>query len=429
MGILQRIGLLPSVTVMPEPIDLVGPIFDAIKLSTKTMDVATLWEDQPHLRTVTTFIARSIASLQLHAYERKEDGGRERIRGGEVSQITRLVAPDMLTYDLMERTILDMCLYDEFFWLIVGKTEWGFELRPIPISWIRKRNWVDQWTLESIVIDYQGLGETVEIPADRLIHRRGYNPNSVRRGKSPIQALRDTLSEQIESGLYRAQKWRNGPKVGSVITRGPEKQVGSWAPETRRRFMANLRAAFSANSSDVGGTLILEDGMDIKNFDATSKDEQVVEMTKLSLQTVAQVYQINPTMVGQLDNANYSNVKEFRKSLYGDNLASWIRIMEDVLNLFLLPKMGVDNETVYLEFNIEEKLRSSFEEKAAVMQTAVGVPWMLVEEARAMENLPNIEGGDKLAKPLNMGYWGDSEEDPEPAEEPAEEPGGGGDDT
>jgi hypothetical protein len=32
------------------------------------------------------------------------------------------------------------------------------------------------------------------------------------------------------------------------------------------------------------------------------------------------VYFINPTMVGILDNANYSNVREFRKALYGDNL-------------------------------------------------------------------------------------------------------------
>lgn len=423
MGFLQSIGLLPTATAVPEPIDLVGPIFEAMKLSTKTMTVERLWEDQPHLRTVTTFIARSIASLQLQAFHREADGGRERIRQGDVATLCQLVAPQILTYDLIERAVLDMCIYDEFFWLVVGKTEWGFELRPIPIPWIRKRNWSDPWTLESIVIDYQGLGKTVEITADRLIHRRGYNPVTMKRGKSPIQSLRDTLGEQIESALYRAQKWRNGPKVGSVITRGPEKDVGKWPIEAQRRFIATLKSAFSENSSDVGGTLILQDGMDIKNFDSSSKDEQVVEMTKLSLQTVAQVYQVNPTMVGQLDNANYSNVKEFRKALYGDNLASWIRIMEDILNQFLLPMMGEDNTQVYLEFNIDEKLRSSFEEKAAIMDKAVGAPYVTVNEARAMDNRPALPGGDELARPLNTSFG--SLEDPEDA---ADE-GGDGDDT
>lgn len=421
MGIFQRLGLLPKVSVIPEPIDFVGPIFDALKTTAKTMDVGTLWEEQPHLRTVTTFIARSIASLQLQAFEHVEDGGRERVRTGDVARICRQAAPGVLTYDLLERTVLDMCLYDEFFWLIVGHTEWGFEVRPIPNSWIRTRKWTNRYELESIIIDSDTLGETIEIPADKLIHRSGYNPHTMKRGKSPVQSLRDTLSEQIEAALYRTQKWRNGPKVGSVITRPPEKDVGKWETEHQRRFMAMLRRSFSGDASDVGGTLILEDGMDMKSMDSSSRDEQVVEMAKLSLQTVAQVYQVNPTMVGALENANYSNVKEFRKSLYGDNLASWIRIIEDVLNLYLLPMMGVDNEKFYLEFNIEEKLRSSFEEKAAVMDKSVGAPWITVNEARAMENRPSIEGGDVLAKPLNTAF-GDT------AESPAEDEDPGGDD-
>ena len=64
--------------------------------------------------------------------------------------------------------------------------------------------------------------------------------------------------------------------------------------------------------------------------------------------------------------------------------------------------MGIDTDRFYVEFNLEEKLRASFEEKAAVTSTAVGAPWMTVNEARELNNLKNIDGGDELIMPLNM---------------------------
>ena len=134
----------------------------------------------------------------------------------------------------------------------------------------------------------------------------------------------------------------------------------------------------------------------------SAHDEQLVDVAKLSLATVASVYHVNPTMVGLLDNANYSNVREFRKSLYGDSLGPIIKQIEGTLNVFLLPKMGIDTDRFYVEFNLEEKLRASFEEKAAVTSTAVGAPWMTVNEARELNNLKNIDGGDELIMPLNM---------------------------
>ena len=55
---------------------------------------------------------------------------------------------------------------------------------------------------------------------------------------------------------------------------------------------------------------------------------------------MANAFHVNPTMVGILDNANYSNVREFRKMLYGDTLGPLIAEIESTLNAFLIPIMG-----------------------------------------------------------------------------------------
>ena len=159
---------------------------------------------------------------------------------------------------------------------------------------------------------------------------------------------------------------------------------------------------FTRAGSKTGGTPIFEEGMRLETSEFNSANAEWAESVKLSLVTVAQVYQVNPVMVGVLDNANYSNAKEFSKSLYTNTLGPQIRMIEQRLNTFLIPMLGLDPAEHLLEFNIEEKLRGSFEEQAAVASAAVGAPYMTRNEIRRMNNLPAIEGGDDLIMPLNL---------------------------
>jgi hypothetical protein len=112
---------------------------------------------------------------------------------------------------------------------------------------------------------------------------------------------------------------------------------------------------------------------------------------------------VNPTMIGLLDNANYSNVREFRRMLYGDTLGPIIASIEDRLNTFYIPLVD-PRPGVYCEFNIDEKLQGNFEEQQAALSSSVGRPWMTANEARALRNMPSIEGqgADELVTPLNV---------------------------
>ena len=148
---------------------------------------------------------------------------------------------------------------------------------------------------------------------------------------------------------------------------------------------------------------LLEDGMDLKRLGFSAKEEQYVEANKLSLATVAQVFHVNPTMVGLLDNANYANVREFRRMLYGDTLGPMIEMIQQRVNAFLVPLVTEDDvDDIYVEFNIAAKLAGSFEEQSAVMQAAIGGPWMSINEGRAKQNLPRIDGGDEVLRNLNQ---------------------------
>jgi hypothetical protein len=76
-------------------------------------------------------------------------------------------------------------------------------------------------------------------------------------------------------------------------------------------------------------------------------------------------------------------------------------MIQQRINAFLLPMIGASPDT-YVEFYLDEKLKGSFEERASILQSAVGGPWMTRNEARADNNLPPLNGGDELIVPMNV---------------------------
>lgn len=372
-----------------------------------------LWRSQPHLRTVVDFLARNVAQLGLHAYE-ITDEDRDRDRTSVLASVIRNPNDFMTTYDLVYDLIGNLSLYNRAYWFIRPGGE-GFQIHPFPPGWVTVE-YDSFWQPSYYTITPPSARDrAIKVKADEVLPFEGWNP-SPGENSSPVETIRLILEEQYHARRHRVQVWKKSGRIGSYITRPAD--APKWDNTQRQRFYKMYEAFVGDTGAKAGSDPLLEDGMDIKQTRFNSADEQWAESVKLSLESIAQVYQVNPTMVGILDAANYSNMREFNKSVYTMTLGPTIRMIEDRLNTFLLPMLGVDPAKFFLEFNVKEKLRGSFEEQAAVAATAVGSPYMTVNEFRKKDNLPSIEGGDELIRPLNMGTSTDNQPDETPSEEP-----------
>lgn len=360
---------------------------------------AQMWATQPHLRTVVSFLARNIAQLGLHTFERDGED-RKRDRTSPFAATMRRPNEDQTAFDLVYGLVGDLSLYDRAYWMTIPDADspsgWTFRRLPPPWVTVIPRDVFGAKAYRVLSPE----GKSVDVNADQILAFTGYHPSNPRMGSPTIEALKETLQEQIEAGKYRNQVWKRGGRVSAVIER--PKDAPQWSPEAMEQFREDWYSKYTGNGPKAGGTPILEDGMKLQRIDFSASEQQFVEAAKLSFSTVAAAFHVNPTMVGVLDNANYSNVREFRRMLYGDTLGPLIAQIEDRINTFLLPRMGMDNGSHYAEFNIAEKLQGSFEEQAAVMQTLVGAPLMTRNEGRSKFNLPALEGGDALVTPLNV---------------------------
>lgn len=358
-----------------------------------------MWRTQPHLRTVVDFLARNVAHLGLHVFDTR-GGDRVRDRDSVVSLLMRQPNPHMTTFELIYDLVGNLALHNRAYWFVYesADTPSGWAIQPFPASWV-KTSYGTYWEpKEYVVSPPDSPDKAVKFKPENVLAFEGWAPLPSK-SSSPVETLRLTLEEQYHARKHRTLVWRRAGRVGGYITRPVD--APRWDNQDRRRFL-KMFEEFTRSGSKTGGTPIFEEGMRLETAEFNSANAEWAESVKLSLVTVAQVYQVNPVMVGVLDNANYSNAKEFSKSLYTNTLGPQIRMIEQRLNTFLLPMLGEDPGAKLLEFNIEEKLRGSFEEQAAVASSAVGAPYMTRNEIRRMNNLPAIEGGDALVTPLNL---------------------------
>ena len=396
MSVLSSLRALFSPAQSVYQIDF-GPVFREL---VEGLTPEELYRTQPHLRIVTSFLARNVAQLGLPVFRRVSDVDRRRTTDDPVAKLLSRPNPQMTRYELLDRLVLDLCIYDTALWVLSPdpESDAGWRIQPIPPSWIDDVHSADAFSLESLTIQVPN-GERVSLPMEQVIMFHGYDPRSLKKGASPIEALKQILAEQVSAWAYRQQIWSNAGRVGTVITRPAGVE---WSDEARSRFIQDWKAKWTGNhGTEAGGTPILEDGMTIDRLGFNAREEEWAEVSTLALSTVASMFHVQPVMVGVLNQANFASTREFRKMLYTETLGPLLKMIEDRLNTFLVPRI-TDDDSVYVEFNIREKLQGDFLDEAQVLSTAVGRPWLSANEARAMQNRNPVDDGDGLVVPLNV---------------------------
>lgn len=383
---------------LADPLPWPTPNYTQLDLYGTGASYATIWRTQPAVRKVTGFLARNIAQLGLHSFHRIDDTERERLpRSHPLSRTIRRPAPKLTRYRWVNTLIHDLSVYDRYVAAKFKSDDGRVEIRRFRPRAVTPRfgGWDDPelfWVTGS-------SGRRLEIPADACIYVRGYNPDGGD-GVAPMETLRRVLADELAAQTYREQLWRRGARMSGIIERPDGRE---WSDPARARFKADWDQAYAGNGPSAGGTPILEDGMTFKETAFSARDSEYIPGRIFNETEVATFFHIPPPMVGLLEHATYSNISEQHKQLYQDTLGPRLKELEEEFELQLVAEFE-GSDDIYLEFNLAEKLKGSFEEQAAALSSLVGGPVMTRSEGRARLNLPKIDdpAADQLITPLNV---------------------------
>jgi HK97 family phage portal protein len=162
----------------------------------------------------------------------------------------------------------------------------------------------------------------------------------------------------------------------------------------RQEFNEYLGENFQG-SVNTGRPMLLDRGMKWQQINITPEDAQMLESRKFSGEEICRLFGVPPPMVGYGDaSSNWGTGKEvdvlgFQKFTLRRRLK---RAEQAVQKQLLSPSDRAAGVTV--EFNLDGLLRGDSQARAQVHQSALMNGWRTINEVRAIENLPPIEGGD-----------------------------------
>lgn len=364
-----------------------------------------IYRKQPAVRTVVDFLARNIAQLHIYHFERLN---RTEVLPLDESDLTMLLnkpapfaQPPVTKYRLLFGTVADLGIYDMCFWQKIRDprgTVRAVVRVPVP-SMIPERE-------GGRVIGYRRSGDGAVIPLSDLVVFPGYSPEGDG-GVSPIETLRRTLAEDWAAIVHREHFWRNAARQHGVIERPLD--APEWSEPALKRFREDWESVMSG-TANAGRTAILEDGMTFNSATFSARESEYLDARKLTREEVAAAYHIPPQMIGIMEHNRTSSMSEAHVMMYQDTLAPILERIEEEIDGQLLPEFSRFDakQREFVKFNIEEKLKGSFEKEAALLTSATGGPWMSRNEARGRKGLPRIDKPeyDEIIVPMNVTVGG-----------------------
>ena len=248
-----------------------------------------------------------------------------------------------------------------------------------------------QRTSSGLVYDYTKDGVLTRLLAHEVLHLRHRLGDDGVLGVSPIAAARGVVELAQAENEHGRNTFTNGAKLLGVL-----KFPGRLKPEQRQAIAASW-ASQHAGGGNAGRTAILEEGVDFQALSMTLEDAEWIAARQFSVEEVARLFRVPPTVIGDLRNGNYSNSVEMARQFVTQTLRRHLVAWEQAIAAKCLTDAG--RRVYFAEHQVEGLLRGDSANRAAFYSSGINDGWMLKSEARKLENLPAIEGLDDKASP------------------------------
>lgn len=387
-------GLAELQPIIPE--SFYYPDFMGLELEYRYALYGEIYERQPWVRVCVDKRANAVARLPVDVWD--VQGGTRTL--DTRSQYAQLIAnPCLQTSQLpymdpfrfwhWVQTTID--IYGETYLAMVrDKNDMPYAFMPMHPSRVALKRNPDNGVYTYYFQAGSGINtELVSFDERDVVPFRLFNPRHLERGLSRMQAIQSTIFSEDSSRTAVSAMWRNGGRPNLVLE-SPNRLSDIGAKR--------LKTAFDqahAGSSNVGKTLVLEDGVTAKPFQVTAVDLELIEMRKMNREEIAAVYDIAPTLIGILEHATFSNITEQMRAFYRDTMAPPIELIQSVMDTYVGSNWSRKN---IMRFATDEVMRGDYEMRMEAAHKGVSVAAITPNEARELLGLNRYEDpkADKL---------------------------------
>lgn len=223
---------------------------------------------------------------------------------------------------------------------------------------------------------------------DEILHIRGF-------GGGPLGGLSTLAFARRSFGIAKSievaaqSTFRNGirPSIGLETDKNLNAQQ---VKEARESLDEKYAGAMNA-----GQPFLVHSGMKIKPISINPEEAQMLESRAFGVEEICRFFGVPPFMVGHTEKSTSwgTGIEQQTIGFVQFTLRRRLkRIEQALMKQLLTPQDRLQGVTI--EFNLEGLLRGDSKTRADFYASGLQNGWRTINEVRALENLPPVEGGD-----------------------------------
>ena len=169
--------------------------------------------------------------------------------------------------------------------------------------------------------------------ADQVLHLKTFNPVDPTVGVSPLAAARYSLDANNS-----AKRWNVGLLQNATRPSGVLSLEGNLTPDQREHLQEQLERRLQGRNA--ARPLVLEGGMSWQQIGLDAGEVSWLEGMRMSAREIALAFGVPPVLLGDADQATYSNYQTARRSLYTETVLPMMDWLSGEFNRFLAPAFG-----------------------------------------------------------------------------------------
>lgn len=339
-------------------------------------------------------ISGTIASLPLHVYRPRPDGGRERLTTGQAFKLVDEPHRDLTRFEWWEFAVASMLLW--------GNAYFRRRFNPGGGSLA----WLDPINPATVKVGRTSDGKKVFQVArepcseDEVFHVPGFGYDGVG-GVSPITVARQGIGLALSAEEYAARLFGSGSLATGVLQ--TDQRITQEQADTLQARWRQKRSGMSSAHE----TIVLDAGAKFTQLTIPPADAQFIESRRFQVAEVARIFGVPPHMLMDTEKSTSwgTGIEQQSIGWVVYVLRPWLTRLEQRYTRIIRPYAA------YARFSVEGLLRGDSAQRAAFYTSMWNIGAFSTNDIRALEDMEPVEGGDVRYRPLNMGVLGESPTD------------------
>lgn len=351
------------------------------------------------------YISEGVAALPLgvYGYDSQTDGYYERDEHPLNYLVSQRPHPYVSKFDFIQALVANACLGNGYARIHRDPAGAPYALEVIPSECVTLEYLPSGELIYSISGTLNGQVVNVRLLSVDMIHIKGVTFNGLQ-GKRVTLVHNENLSGARAANRYTSSFFENGAQVSGVV----ESPVGLTPAQVQR--MQEMFDKKYSGADNAHKTPFLDGGAKYTKVGLNPQEAALIDFRRLSVLECSRIFKIPPHLLGDLTNANYSNIEQQGIDFRQHTLPPWTEKIEQEFSYKLFTGLEYRKRRAFVMFDYTYIQLGDMDSMGKFFASAIQNSVLTPNDARRMLKKGRVEGGDKTYIQQNMAPLDELEE-------------------